>query len=46
MSDNAVIGEPGDCRLVLRPLAEGDEAELRRIHATPEDCRHEPRYAQ
>ena len=25
--------------MILRPLAEGDEAELRRIHATPEVVR-------
>src|SRR5918992_275589 len=28
-----------DAGMVLRPLAEGDEAELRRIHATPEVAR-------
>jgi RimJ/RimL family protein N-acetyltransferase len=39
VSDNAMIGEPGEQRLVLRPLAEGDEAELRRIHAAPEVAR-------
>jgi RimJ/RimL family protein N-acetyltransferase len=28
-----------DSAMVIRPLAEGDEAELRRIHATPEVAR-------
>ena len=28
-----------DSELVIRPLAEGDEAELRRIHSTPEVAR-------
>jgi aminoglycoside 6'-N-acetyltransferase len=36
VTDYTVIAEPGEQRLVLRPLAEGDEAELRRMHATPE----------
>jgi aminoglycoside 6'-N-acetyltransferase len=33
----AVDGHPA--RIALRPLAEGDEVELRRIHATPEVAR-------
>jgi aminoglycoside 6'-N-acetyltransferase len=31
--------DDGPARITLRPLAEGDEAELRRIHATPEVSR-------
>ena len=39
MTDNTTSREPRDRRLVLRPLAAGDEEELRRIRAAPEVAR-------